>query len=369
MRGPWQRMVKESAGATGALPFLPSALTLKPEWLALILSGRKTWELRSRPCQQKGIVALLASGTSAVFGCCDIVGCRFRTHDELKEPEAVAKHGLSCEALHRFLAAHQGAYAWRLRRPRVLAAALVAAALSSEVRSESEEHFFEVQPLPVPRALGSVSWVRLTAQTQKRVQAALRGALQKEAEPGRLLGAMRDARSVRRIQARAPKAKGTSATSAAPAVVCGVAPAFVASLISEAVQREWAHSPVSADCWPGRHLLRGAPGGAAAPDRGLCSGGPGRRPLAAQLLRQRGVALLRAACADKASALQKPMLKAAPCPPLPSPARWARMAVWTFATSTADGESKHCMLSMRLFWLLLFALFRGLRRSMEPWLS
>ena len=102
-----------------------SALTVKPEWLSLILSGCKTWELRSKPCRKdpKAFVALLASGTSTVWGFCQIdgSGSRWRSLRQLQSASARSKHQVSEKQLQGYLGkAPVGAYAWRLRRPRVL---------------------------------------------------------------------------------------------------------------------------------------------------------------------------------------------------------------------------------------------------------
>eukprot|EP00439_Symbiodinium_sp_Y106_P069566 s4395_g11.t9 len=122
-----------------------SALTVKPEWLSLILSGCKTWELRSKPCRKdpKAFVALLASGTSTVWGFCQIdgSGSRWRSLRQLQSASARSKHQVSEKQLQGYLGkAPVGAYAWRLRRPRVL-----------------------VRPLWVRRLRSSMSWLRLDA--------------------------------------------------------------------------------------------------------------------------------------------------------------------------------------------------------------
>lgn len=54
-----------------------SSLTVKPRWLALLLSGRKTWELRSCRCHLRGDVALMASGCATVYGIVEPLGCVF----------------------------------------------------------------------------------------------------------------------------------------------------------------------------------------------------------------------------------------------------------------------------------------------------
>ena len=45
-----------------------SALTVKPKWLALILCGEKRWEIRQTNTAARGRIALLASGSSLIYG-------------------------------------------------------------------------------------------------------------------------------------------------------------------------------------------------------------------------------------------------------------------------------------------------------------
>lgn len=53
---------------------LPSrGLIIRQPWIELILSGKKTWEMRSRPTSVRGRIALIESGTRMVVGECWIV--------------------------------------------------------------------------------------------------------------------------------------------------------------------------------------------------------------------------------------------------------------------------------------------------------
>ncbi|CAE7243646.1 MSH4, partial [Symbiodinium pilosum] len=190
-----------------------SALTVKPEYLCLILCGKKRWELRTKPCRLKGTVALVASGTSMVWGLCDIAGCRFHTLPDLQTH--FAKHCLAAEVLQSF--AREGAYAWRLRRPRILA-----------------------KPLWIDRARGSVSWVRLATSTKTKLSQLrprqLTPATQAtQATQASLLAAMRTAAAAQRMQ-RMQRSR-TRAVRAVRWTVPEVSLAsqkFVGKLISEA---------------------------------------------------------------------------------------------------------------------------------------
>ena len=52
-----------------------SALTLKQEWIDLILTGRKTWEIRSKPIRKRERIALAESSTAVLRGDVEIVNC------------------------------------------------------------------------------------------------------------------------------------------------------------------------------------------------------------------------------------------------------------------------------------------------------
>lgn len=49
-------------------------LTIREPWISLILSGKKTWELRSRDTQVRGRIALIRKGSGTVVGVAEIIG-------------------------------------------------------------------------------------------------------------------------------------------------------------------------------------------------------------------------------------------------------------------------------------------------------
>lgn len=51
------------------------ALIIRSPWIDLILSGNKTWEMRSRNCSYRGPIALIAGGTGKVVGTAELVDC------------------------------------------------------------------------------------------------------------------------------------------------------------------------------------------------------------------------------------------------------------------------------------------------------
>lgn len=51
------------------------ALIIRQEPLEKILSGTKTWEIRSSRTKIQEVVGLIESGSGAVVGLCEVVGC------------------------------------------------------------------------------------------------------------------------------------------------------------------------------------------------------------------------------------------------------------------------------------------------------
>ena len=51
-------------------------LIVEEPWLELILSGKKTWEMRKRPWRHRGEIALIRKGSLHVYGVATLVACR-----------------------------------------------------------------------------------------------------------------------------------------------------------------------------------------------------------------------------------------------------------------------------------------------------
>ena len=49
-------------------------LIIDQPWIGMILSGSKTWEMRSRNTAVRGRIALIRKGSKAVVGVADLVG-------------------------------------------------------------------------------------------------------------------------------------------------------------------------------------------------------------------------------------------------------------------------------------------------------
>ena len=56
-------------------PDIASALILQPHWAELLLTGIKTWELRSVPTSKRERVAIAVSGTGKLMGEVSIIDC------------------------------------------------------------------------------------------------------------------------------------------------------------------------------------------------------------------------------------------------------------------------------------------------------
>jgi hypothetical protein len=52
------------------------ALIIRQPWIDMILSGSKTWEMRSRPTKLRGQIALIEAGTGLVVGVCNLTESR-----------------------------------------------------------------------------------------------------------------------------------------------------------------------------------------------------------------------------------------------------------------------------------------------------
>lgn len=77
---------------------LASALIIRAEPLAKILSGRKTWEMRGRAVGKRGTIGLIEKGSKTIVGVADLVDCR----GPLSREEMLAnvdKHGIESHRL------------------------------------------------------------------------------------------------------------------------------------------------------------------------------------------------------------------------------------------------------------------------------
>ena len=92
------------------------ALIIDEPWVSLIVSGKKTWEMRSRNTQVRGRIGLIRKGSKTIVGVADLVGTLPKlSRSDLKA--SVAKHRVpACEISEDF----KHSTAWVLERARPL---------------------------------------------------------------------------------------------------------------------------------------------------------------------------------------------------------------------------------------------------------
>lgn len=88
-----KRALKRAGKRSGLKRSAPRVLTIKPQWLRLILEGKKTWEIRSNDLKQLGPVHLSPSGTNDIVATCEISQCVRLTPGIFYD--SIAKHRLS----------------------------------------------------------------------------------------------------------------------------------------------------------------------------------------------------------------------------------------------------------------------------------
>lgn len=73
-------------------------LLIRSPWIDLILSGVKTWELRTRPTSIRGRIALIKAGSGAIWGTAVLVDCLpALSAEQMAQTEAF--HGISPERI------------------------------------------------------------------------------------------------------------------------------------------------------------------------------------------------------------------------------------------------------------------------------
>ena len=117
---------------------LTRGLIIDEPWISLILSGKKTWEMRSTGTRKRGPIGLIRKGSGQVVGAAELV-------DSL--PALSREDYAKTEQLHRIPIEFQSAAILRRRvRPWVLAAARPLP-----------------KPIPYQHGSGPVIWVKLDA--------------------------------------------------------------------------------------------------------------------------------------------------------------------------------------------------------------
>ena len=93
-----RRETSGGANRSQTLGMVTRGLIIREEPLARILSGAKTWEMRSGATKVRGTVALIQKGSKAIFGVADIVDSR-GPFSRLEMLESVQFHGIVAERL------------------------------------------------------------------------------------------------------------------------------------------------------------------------------------------------------------------------------------------------------------------------------
>ena len=91
------------------------ALKIHKKWVSKILSGTKTWEIRSRRVKPMH-VALAATGDNLLFGDVEIVACHSLEPTELQQH--FGKHQIEVNELKEFTSRYKQIFAWELKSVR-----------------------------------------------------------------------------------------------------------------------------------------------------------------------------------------------------------------------------------------------------------
>lgn len=126
------------------------ALIIKPEPMKKILDGSKCWEIRRGKCHIRGMIGLIESGSGAVVGVAEMVGCVGPLSREMRVKNA-RKMGVSREvAMERW---PRDLYAWVLQN-------------RSRLR----------KAVPYKHPSGAIRWVPLSPSVEKATLGQLRKA-------------------------------------------------------------------------------------------------------------------------------------------------------------------------------------------------
>ncbi len=115
------------------------AIVIKQPWIDLILSGEKTWEIRSRSVRARGVIGLIEGGSGKVAGLTRLVGC-VGPLDRDQLASQFGKHRVPPQRMSEV--PYTSFYAWELADARRLD-----------------------PPVPYRHPAGAVIWVRLDAAT------------------------------------------------------------------------------------------------------------------------------------------------------------------------------------------------------------
>lgn len=124
------------------------ALVIDEPWIGMILSGRKTWEMRKTACHHRGPIALIRKGSGTVVGVAEVIASRPPLTSLAEYAAAEDRHGIPPDRQAR---AFEDGWRtpWVLRGARALA-----------------------RPVPYEHPSGAVIWVTLGEDVARAVEVA-----------------------------------------------------------------------------------------------------------------------------------------------------------------------------------------------------
>jgi hypothetical protein len=119
-------------------------LLIKERWLDLILSGKKTWEIRGKATTIRGRIALIQSGSGMVYGVCEVVDVRGPL--SIEEMQANCDHHCIARDDIPNVVKYKTIHAWVLQNARRLR-----------------------RPVPYDHPYGAVIWVNLPEEVDRQI--------------------------------------------------------------------------------------------------------------------------------------------------------------------------------------------------------
>lgn len=169
------------------MTLITKALVVDDPWIELLLSGQKTWEMRSKATTHRGWFGLIRKGSGLVVGVARLTGCG----GPLSEDEMIAsfgKHRIS-ESVVRSGAVAKWNTPWFLEGVRPLP-----------------------QPVPYVHPFGAVTWVYLAEAVTQAIEAQVDAAasIQPTAHPvASPPAALKAAAAAEPAPATSPRASGS----------------------------------------------------------------------------------------------------------------------------------------------------------------
>ena len=123
-----------------------AALIVRAPWDGLLVDGFKTWEVRGKPANKIGRIAIAWAASGCLVGTVDIQGCIEITRDDLCHPTNVEKHMIKELQQFQQLDKYKRVFAWKI---------------GNGCRFK--------EPIPYKHNKGAVSWVRLKEMKKTRI--------------------------------------------------------------------------------------------------------------------------------------------------------------------------------------------------------